>query len=156
MVNGESSDSRKSSLLVTFLLIKSKTVHKTFDRSNLTLKCFSAVTPVPTSVTTAIDQTITCTISELTVTPDTYPATVTWKSPEGVIISSDNEDYTLNPGTPSSFGVQSAKLTIKPGVLKELEPRSVFQCSVRSGEYPQSPDSPFFDVDVTVRFVLGW
>ena len=70
-------------------------------------------------------------------------------------ISSDNENYILYPGTPTSLGVQSAELTIKPGVLKELEPQSVFQCSVRSGEYPQSPDSPYFNVDVTVRFALG-
>ena len=116
---------------------------------------FSAVTPVPKSVTTAIDQTLTCSIEGLTVSPKKYPVSVTWKDPDGTEILPDNANYVIKAGTLDDSGTQLAELTIKPVQLRKLASLSTFQCSVQSGQYPSSPRTYFHDVKVTVQKALG-
>lgn len=107
------------------------------------------------SITTAVDQTLTCLIGELTVTPEKQPVSVRWKDPEGNIILSTNENYVTSPGTLDSSGTQSALLTIKPEQSRKLATSSIYQCSVKSRQYPDSPDTEFIDLKVTVKKSIG-
>ena len=101
-------------------------------------------------MTTAVDQTLTCTIGELDANGDAV--TVTWKDPSGNVVSaSDTPNYELTPGTVDGSGVQNAELKIKAGKLADFSSQSTFtyKCSVTSSQYPGSPASA--DVDVVAN-----
>ena len=106
-----------------------------------------------TSITTAIDQTLTCSIGGLT--PNGNPATVEWKDPDEITISSNNNNYVINSGSPNDAGSQAAELTIKPEQLRKLTSSTVYKCSVKSGKYSMSPATEFQDVKVAVKKALG-
>ena len=93
-------------------------------------------------VTIAVDQTLTCRISELDASGS--PVIVTWTHPDGTVIQeSDTANYGLDQGTVNSDGIQLALLTIKtPKLVKFAEVGSfTYKCSVKSSTYPDSPSS---------------
>ena len=107
---------------------------------------FSDVISVKKSVTTAVDQTLTCTINGLTA--NGAAATVEWKDPNGKKVT-DDMDYDINNGRPDSSGTQSAELTIKAAKLDQdfaSETSFTYTCSVKSGLYTNSPSSPQFEI----------
>ena len=107
---------------------------------------FSDVILVKKSVTTAVDQTLTCTINGLTA--NGAAATVEWKDPNGKKVA-DDMDYEINNGRPDSSGTQSAELTIKAAKLDRdfaSETSFTYTCSVKSGLYTNSPSSPQFEI----------
>ena len=91
------------------------------------------------SVTTAIDQVISCDISGL---GGTVAATVQWLGPDSdtPIEESDTTNYDVDQGA-ASFGAggQKTTLTIKPTKLQTLSGTPVYKCSVTSGQYSSSP-----------------
>ena len=110
---------------------------------------FSAVTSTPKSITTAVDQTLTCTISGL---DTSYPVTVTWKDPNGAaVLNSDTNNYAMSPGTVDSSGNQIAVLTIKAAKLADYASSTAltYKCLVKSSQYASSPESG--DVDVVAN-----
>ena len=101
------------------------------------------------SITTAIDQTLTCTIEGLS--PSATATTVIWRDPEGNTVV-DNEGYDLTQGTVDSHGSQIAVLTVKAAALASFIGKSslTYKCSVRSGLFPDSPSSSYLDVVATI------
>ena len=98
----------------------------------------SAVTSTPKSVTTAVDQTLTCTIGDL----DGKAVTVTWKDPSDKPVSAgDTTNYALDPGTVDGTGKQDAVLTVRTNKLSSFTTSFTYQCSVTSSQYPGSPSS---------------
>ena len=98
------------------------------------------------SVTTAIDQVISCDISGLGGTDD---ATVQWLGPDNdTPIASDTTNYVVDQGS-ASGGAQKTTLTIKPAKLTTLSGTLIYKCSVTSGQYSSSPAYKK-DVSVTV------
>ena len=97
-------------------------------------------------MTTAVDQTLTCTIGELDASGT--PVTVTWKDPSDGAVS-DGADYVLAQGTVDSNGVQNAELTIKAAKLASFSGQASFtyKCSVG---YSGSPASAAIDVVANV------
>ena len=109
---------------------------------SLTKTLISGVTSVAKFVTIAVDQTLTCRISELDASGS--PVTVTWTDPDGIVVQeSDTVNYGLDQGTVNSDGIQSAFLTIKiPKLAEFAEVESfTYKCSVKSSLYPDSPSS---------------
>ena len=107
----------------------------------------SAVTSTPKSVTTAVDQTLTCIISGLD--PNGTPVHVLAEEPDGTKVSpSDTTNYISSLGTVDGTGTQLAELTIKANKLVDFAAQSSFtyKCSVTSSQYPNSPSSPNVDV----------
>ena len=111
-------------------------------------KIVSAVTSVPKQVTTAVDQTLTCTIKELD--PNGTPVRVTWKdSADATVEESDTSNYGLAAGTVDDSGVQNAVLTIKTTKLAYFKDETSFtyKCSV---QYSGSPASAPINVVANV------
>ena len=93
-------------------------------------------------VTTAVDQTLKCRISELDASGS--PVIVTWTDADGLVVKeSDTTNYGLDQGTVNSDGIQLALLTIKTPKLAEFAEVGSFtyRCSVKSSIYPDSPSS---------------
>ena len=110
----------------------------------------SAVTSTAKSVTTAVDQTLTCTIRGLTANGGA--ATVVWEDPDGVTVA-DNAEYDVSNGTPDSSGTQTAELTIKAAKLTSdfaNESSFTYKCAVKSSLYPNSPTTTDIDVVANV------
>ena len=104
----------------------------------------------PKLVTTAVDQTFTCTIGELDV--GGTPVNVVWKDPDGLAVSvSDTTNYVVSQGTVDDTGIQLAELTIKAAKLADFAAESSFtyKCSVTSSQYAGSPAST--DVNVVAK-----
>ena len=102
-----------------------------------TLKFFpSEVTFEDTSVTTATDQSITCTVTGLS-----QDTPVTWMDPDNNQISdSDTVNYVIDQGT-YILGNKASTLTIKTAKLAALSFGSQFICKVKSSLYPlNSPE----------------
>ena len=98
------------------------------------------------SVTTAIDQVISCDISGLGGTDD---ATVQWLGPDNdTPIVPDTTNYVVDQGA-ASGGTQKTTLTINPAKLTTLSGTLIYTCSVTSGHYSSSPAYKK-RVDVTV------
>ena len=109
---------------------------------SLTKILISGVTTVAKFVTTAVDQTLTCHISELDASGS--PVTVTWTDPDGIVVQeSDTTNYGLDQGIVNSDGIQLALLTIKTPKLVEFAEVGSFtyKCSAKSSLYPDSPTS---------------
>ena len=101
-------------------------------------------------MTTAVDQTLTCTIGELDA--NGAAVTVSWKDPSGNVVSaSDIPNYELTPGAVDGSGVQNAELKIKAQKMGTFSSQTTFtyKCSVTSSQYPGSPASE--DVDVVAN-----
>ena len=64
-------------------------------------------------------------------------ATVVWKNPDGGVITTGEDDYTIEVGTESG-GEQNSVLTIGTTRLGDLGASSTFTCEVTSGLYPES------------------
>lgn len=108
----------------------------------------SAVTSTAKQVTTAVDQTLTCTIGELDASGT--PVTVTWTDPSnGAVSDGDTANYVLAQGTVDGSGVQNAELTIKAAKLASFTGQASFtyKCSVG---YDGSPASAPIDVVANV------
>ena len=108
----------------------------------------SAVTSTPKDITTAVDQTLTCTIGGLDANSGT-PATVTWKDNVGDVVEiSDTQNYGLEQGSVDGSGNQVAELTIKAAKLAAFTSLSsvTYKCSVKSGQYADSPTSDYVDI----------
>ena len=93
------------------------------------------------SVTTAVDQVISCDIGGL---GGTDAATVEWLGPNSdVAVVSDTINYVVDQGaasfTNANDGTQKTTLTIKPAKLATLSGTLIYKCSVTSGQYPSSP-----------------
>jgi hypothetical protein len=103
-------------------------------------------------VTTAVDQTLTCSIRGLDLRGT--PATVSWKDPSGAtVIESDTESYTLDQGKINSEGIQSAVLTIKKAKLEAAflgKGSFTYKCSVKSSLYPDSPAASDLEAVATI------
>ena len=110
----------------------------------------SAVTSTPKSVTTAVEQTLTCKVEGL---DDSHPVTVAWKDPDDAAVSdSDTANYALSQGVVDGSGNQEAVLTIKTAKLSDFNDQASFTytCSVTSSQYPDSPASSEEDVVANV------
>ena len=88
------------------------------------------------TVTTATDQTFTCSISGLS-----QDTTVSWIDPDNNEIStSDTNNYVIDQGT-FSLGNKESTLTVKADQFNRLETGDVFKCSLKSSLFPTySPD----------------
>ena len=102
----------------------------------MTLFFSSDVEFVDRSVSTKVDQVLTCSISDLS-----QDALITWIDPDDNVISdSDNNNYVIDQGT-YVFGRKVSTLTIKQRVFESLPTNSVFKCKLKSAAYPEfSPD----------------
>ncbi|XP_063683571.1 uncharacterized protein LOC134818085 [Bolinopsis microptera] len=120
------------------------------DQEDMTLVVNSKTFTVSSEaklVTTAVDQTLTCTIGELDV--GGTPVNVVWKNPDGLTVSvSDTTNYLVSQGTVNSAGIQLAELTIKAAKLPAFvdQPTFTYKCSVSSSQYTESPASTAVDV----------
>ena len=115
----------------------------------------SDVTSTPKSITTNVDQTLTCKIGGL---DSGYPVTVTWKDPDNREISdTDTTNYVLYPGWVDGYGNQEAVLNIKHAKLSSFSGKKSFtyRCSARSSQYPNSPASNEIGVVANVLFTSG-
>ena len=79
-------------------------------------------------------------------------ATVTFKDPNGTVISSPTTtDYDVNDGSSSfSNGSQEATLTLKPAILRTITSPATYKCLVKPVKYP---DSPVQENSVTVTML---
>ena len=110
----------------------------------------SAVTSTLKSVTTAVQQTLTCTIGGL---DSGHPVTVAWKDPDGAAVPDTGDtNYSLSQGSVDGSGNQEAVLTIKPTKLSSFASQTTFtyKCSVTSSQYSGSPASSEIDVVANV------
>ena len=115
----------------------------------------SAVTSTPKSVTTAVEQTLTCKVEGL---DDSHPVTVAWKDPDNAAVSdSDTDNYSLSQGEVDGSGNQEAVLTIKTAKLSDFNGQTSFtyKCSVTSSQYPNSLPSTDVDVIANIQNTLG-
>ena len=111
----------------------------------------SDVTSTPKNITTAVDQTLTCTIGELD--PSGTPATVTWKDNDNAeVLTGDTANYGFSRGSVDGNGNQVAELTIKSTKLADFISLSsvTYKCSVQSGQYTDSPASGDINVTATI------
>ena len=95
----------------------------------------SDVTFEDKAVSTQLEQTITCSMTGLSQT-----ATVVWNNPAGTVITSTEDDYTIDVGA-ASGGAQDSILTIGVSALAALATPSTFTCVVTSGEHVESDAS---------------
>ena len=95
---------------------------------------------------------MTCSIGGLTA--GGTPAIVTWKDPDGAVVTeSDTANYVLDYGTVNSEGTQSTVLTIKTAKLEAAfvdQASFTYKCSVKSSQYPNSPVAADQDVVANV------
>ena len=96
--------------------------------------------------TTAVDQTFTCNIRDVTQAVD-----VTWKDETGGDITHNQGGYTINKGTVNGSNVQKSTLTITAATLGALDTSSplTWKCAASSTLYPDSEKSTYYDVVVT-------
>ena len=106
----------------------------------------SAVSPVDMKATTAVDQTLTCNIGDVT-----QAVNVTWKDKDGADITHNQGGYTINKGTVNGSNVQVSTLTIAAATLGALDTSSplTWKCAAKSTLYPDSEKSTYSDVVVT-------
>ena len=96
--------------------------------------------------TTAVDQTLTCNIGDVTQAVD-----VTWKDKDDKDITHNQGGYTINKGTVDGSNVQVSILTISAAKLGALDTSSplTWKCAAKSTLYPHSEKSTYSDVVVT-------
>ena len=89
---------------------------------------------------------MTCTIGGLDASGT--PVTVTWKDNVGQVLTSDTQYYGMEQGSVDGSGNQVAELTIKAAKLAAFTSLSsvTYKCSVKSGQYADSPASDYVDV----------
>ena len=106
----------------------------------------SAVSPIDMKATTAVDQTLTCNIGDVTQAVD-----VTWKDENDKDITHNQREYTINKGTVNGSNVQVSTLTIAAATLGALDTSSplTWKCAAKSTLYPDSEKSTYSDVVVT-------
>ena len=98
------------------------------------------------NATTAVDQTLTCNIGDVTQAVD-----VTWKDKDGGDITHNQGGYTINKGTGNGSNIQVSTLTIaatKLGALDTSAPLT-WKCAVKSTLYPDSGKSTYSDLVVS-------
>ena len=118
-----------------------------FNQTDLNNQTFSAISPVPKKATTAVAQTLTCIIGDV----DTA-VTVSWKDKDGSPIASEQDGYTISPGTvDSGTKKQEATLTISSDILGDLDSPVTYTCAAKSVQYPESAISA--DQNVVVTFL---
>ena len=95
--------------------------------------------------TTAVDQTLTCNIRDVTQAVD-----VTWKDKDDKDITHNQGGYTINKGTVDGSNVQVSTLTIGAATLGDLDTNShlTWKCAAKSTLYPDSEKSTYSDVVV--------
>ena len=82
------------------------------------------------SISTAKDQTITCSISGLS-----QDTPVTWIGPDNnEILTSDTNNYVIDQGS-YVLGSKDSTLTIKTGKIASLTSGDVFKCKLKSSLY---------------------
>ena len=96
--------------------------------------------------TTAVDQTLTCNIGDVTQAVD-----VTWTDKDDQDITHNQGGYTFNKGTVNGSNVQVSTLTIAAATLGALDTSSplTWKCAVKSTLYPDSEKSTYSDVVVS-------
>ena len=96
--------------------------------------------------TTAVDQTLTCNIGDVTQAVD-----VTWKNNDGEDITDGVGGYTITKGTVDGSNVQTSTLKIAAATLDTLDTSSplTWKCAARSTLYPDSEKSTDSNVIVT-------
>ena len=107
----------------------------------------SALSSEPKNLALAIDQTLTCTVSDLV--EGQGAVDVFWReSAEGAVLGdADSDMYSIDEGTVTSDGTQVSILTIKVAKLETIDESSVtYKCSARSTQYPDSAESEQIDV----------
>ena len=113
----------------------------------MTDQTFSAITPVPLDATTAVPQTLTCIIGDVTQAVD-----VSWKNSDDGNVVDGQDGYTVVPGSVAG-SVQESTLVIEADTLKALTDTSTpltWKCAAKSTQYPDDSErSPYQDVVVT-------
>ena len=101
----------------------------------------------PVKATTAVAQTLTCNIGNVT-----QAVKVTWKDKDGNMIKTGQGGYTIEQGTvESSTKIQKSTLKIEPSVLSGLGSSVTYKCAAKSIQYSDSKISG--DKDVVVNFL---
>ena len=109
---------------------------------------FSAVTPVPLDATTAVSQTLTCNIGDVTQAVD-----VSWKKSDESDVVNGQDGYTVVPGSVEGTN-QKSTLEIEANTLKALGDTSTpltWKCAAKSTQYPDDSERST-DQDVVVTF----
>ena len=110
--------------------------------------------------TTAVDQTLTCNIGDVTQAVD-----VTWKNNADGDVTSGAGGYTITKGTVDENYIQASTLTITAATLGGLADTSsplTWKCAAKSTLYPNSVKSVYSNVVVTFltfgKFLesVGW
>ena len=99
--------------------------------------------------TTAVDQTLTCNIGDVTQAVD-----VTWKKSDGGDVTTGQGGYTITKGTVDGNNVQASTLTITAatlGALAETSSPLTWKCAAKSTLYTDSAKSA--DSNVVVTFL---
>ena len=106
----------------------------------------SAISTIDMNATTAVDQTLTCNIGDVTQAVD-----VTWKDNDVKDITHNQGWYTINEGTVNGSNVQVSTLTIAAATLGALDTSSplTWKCAAKSTLYPDSENSTYSDMVVT-------
>ena len=98
------------------------------------------------SISTAKDQTITCSISGLS-----QDTPVTWIGPDNNEISiSDTSNYVIDQGS-YVFGSKDSTLTIKTGKIASLTSGDVFKCKLKSSLF--AVNSPVVEKSMTLTLL---
>ena len=108
---------------------------------------FSAIPNINSKATTAINQTFTCNIRNLS-----EAVHVTWKDNENITIE-DTEGYTIRQGIVDNNNVQTSTLTISAAKLGALDTSSplTWKCAAQSLRFPDSERSA--DSHIVVTFL---
>ena len=61
------------------------------------------------------------------------------------MLESDGTNYLVNSGTVDGSGNQEALLTIKQVKMESFKSTFTYKCSVKSSQYPNSPESDQID-----------
>ena len=113
--------------------------------TNLSYLLISAVVFEDKAVSTATNQNLVCTISDLS-----EDAPITWIDPDNNEISdSDDEDYVINQGS-YVFGSKASTLTIKTAKFADLSSGDVFKCKIKSARYPTNSPEVVKDMTLTL------
>ena len=97
------------------------------------------------TITTATDQTITCSISGLS-----QDSLVTWIGPDNVVISdTDTNNYVIDQGS-FVFGNKVPTLTIKTAKISTLSSGDIYKCQVKSSLYPTYSPVVVKDMSLTL------
>ena len=109
-------------------------------------RTISAVSPIEIKATTAVDQTLTCKIGDVTQAVD-----VTWKDKDNKDMTHNQRGYSFNKGTVDSSNVQVSTLTVTAAMLGTLDISSplTWKCAAKSTLYRKSEKSTYSYVVVT-------